>query len=269
MRAHRGRTRGMGAAWERSGWSSGSSESSSSSSSQGSGHEADVEDSGAEEEDYELGDAWDEDGLMNGNPSQHVRSYVESLYANRYQVPRERIPRPEQPFLDHVLTVYKTARPDLFRQELRITPWTFDQLLAALIDDPIFANDSQNSQFPVERQLAIALWRFGHYGNAVGLQKVANWAGVGKGYVLLATRRVIAALTRPDFVVANIRMPTEEEKEEAKEWVETHSCRAWRHGWCLVDGTLVPLFVRPHWFGESYFDRKCNYSLNVQVRCPF
>ncbi|EJF65499.1 hypothetical protein DICSQDRAFT_50638, partial [Dichomitus squalens LYAD-421 SS1] len=62
-----------------------------------------------------------------------------------------------------------------------------------------------------------------------------------------------------------IRLPTPEEKEDAKAWVEEHSCHAWRHGWCMVDGTLVPLFTRPHWFGESYFDRKCRYSLNVQI----
>jgi hypothetical protein len=33
----------------------------------------------------------------------------------------------------------------------------------------------------------------------------------------------------------------------------------------MVDGTLVPLFEKPHHFGEGYFDRKSNYSLNVQV----
>ncbi|KAI0702778.1 hypothetical protein C8Q76DRAFT_632870 [Earliella scabrosa] len=197
--------------------------------------------------------------------ARHVRAYVDKLYEDRYQVPRSRIPRPEQPFMHHVLHIYKLERPDLFRRELRVSPWTFDKLVAAISSDPIFSNDSPNSQFPVEQQLAIALWRFGHYGNAAGLQKVANWAGVGKGYVLLATRRVIVALTRPDFVSQTIRMPTEEEKEAAKAWVEAHSCKAWRHGWCLVDGTLVPLFVRPHWYGESYFDRKCHYSLNVQV----
>ena len=34
----------------------------------------------------------------------------------------------------------------------------------------------------------------------------------------------------------------------------------------MVDGTLIPLYVRPHWYGKSYFDRKNDYSLNVQVR---
>ena len=60
-------------------------------------------------------------------------------------------------------------------------------------------------------------------------------------------------------------MPTAAEKEEAKTWVEEHSCKAWCGGWCMVDGTQIPLADRPYWFGESYFDRKCNYSLNVQA----
>jgi hypothetical protein len=33
----------------------------------------------------------------------------------------------------------------------------------------------------------------------------------------------------------------------------------------MVDGTLVPLFMRPGFFGNTWFDRKSNYSMNVQV----
>jgi len=38
-----------------------------------------------------------------------------------------------------------------------------------------------------------------------------------------------------------VHFPTEEEKETVKEWVHEHSCKAWQNGWCLVDGTLIPL----------------------------
>lgn len=75
----------------------------------------------------------------------------------------------------------------------------------------------------------------------------------------------MTALLRPSFMDGAVRYPTAEEKEEAKQWVEDHSCKAWRGGWCMVDGTLVPLADKPTWFGESYFDCKCCYSLNVQV----
>jgi hypothetical protein len=169
--------------------------------------------------------------------------------------------------MHHVILTLKSARPDQFREELRVTPRTFDVLVSKLRDDVVFCNHSYCPQMPVEEQVAITLFRFGHDGNAAGLQGVANWAGIGKGTALLVTRRVMTAILRPGFMNEAVRFPTAEEKEEAKRWVHQHSCRGWRNGWCLVDGTLVPLAERPHWFGESYFDRKNRYSLNIQV-CP-
>ncbi|KAG6847352.1 hypothetical protein C0991_001977, partial [Blastosporella zonata] len=80
--------------------------------------------------------------------------------------------------------------------------------------------------------------------------------------VVKATRRVIiASLHLHDEV---IHWPTREEKEAASDWVEEFSCPAWRDGFCMVDGTLIPLFEKPGYHGEAYFDRKSNYSLNVQ-----
>jgi hypothetical protein len=130
---------------------------------------------------------------------------------------------------------------------------------------PVFSNNSQCEHQPVEVQLAVTLYRFGHSGNAAGHSAVARWAGVGHGTVSLMTRRVMTAILRPDFMSDAVRFPTDKEKEAAKSWVEARLCKAWRDGWCLVDGTLIPLYDRPHWYGESYFDRKCNYSLNIQV----
>lgn len=147
-----------------------------------------------------------------------------------------------------------------------MSPLTFDKLVAALETDPIFFNNSNHPQLPVEQQVAVALYRFGHDGNAASIQAVANWAGLGKGTVHLVTRRVMTAVLRPAFMQTAVRMPTAAEKERAKRWVQRHSCKAWRDGWCFVDGTLVPLDQRPTWYGESYFDRKCNYSLNIEVR---
>ena len=52
---------------------------------------------------------------------------------------------------------------------------------------------------PVAEQLAIALFRFGHYGNAVNVIKTALWAGVGYGTVHLVTNRVIKAVCGEQF----------------------------------------------------------------------
>ncbi|KZT23927.1 hypothetical protein NEOLEDRAFT_1157052 [Neolentinus lepideus HHB14362 ss-1] len=119
-----------------------------------------------------------------------------------------------------------SAWPDKFRENLHVSPHTFNKIVAALEKDP--------------QQVAITLYQFGHDGNSASLQQVANWSGVAKGTVGI-------------------------EKEAVKCWVKSHSCQAWHDGWCLVNGTLVPLFEWPYWFRESYFDWKSNYSLNVQI----
>jgi hypothetical protein len=127
----------------------------------------------------------------------------------------------------------------------------------------IFSNDAHVPQGPVSVQLAIAMFRFGHNGNAASVEAVAQWAGVSAGSVVNCTRRVMVAfLALHDSAV---RWPSEEEKEESKQWVEVVSCYAWRDGYCMVDGTLVMLFQKPGHHGEAYFDRKSNYSLNIQV----
>lgn len=231
-----------------------------------SGEEADDEDSESSDDgDFEEDLVGNSRTLCSG-VGRHVHRALNNLYATRYEAARNTLPRGPA-FLPHVLQVLKLSRPDKFREKLRINPVTFDHLVVRLQDDPVFSNNSGNSQISVEEQVAITLYRFGHFGNAASLQSVADWAGYGKGTINLVTRRIMTALLRPDFVSETVRYPTPEEKEQAKAWVEKHSCAAWRDGWCMVDGTLVPLAERPFWYGESYFDRKCNYSLNIQV-CP-
>lgn len=162
-----------------------------------------------------------------------------------------------------ILVDFKASDLKRFRQNLRVSPSTFDSLLKRIENDPIFYNNSYTSQIPVHEQLAITLFRLGHDGNAASVIAVAQWAGVSSGAVVKCTRRVMVAfLALHD---AAIHWPTEEEKEQAKEWVESVSCAEWRDGFCMVDGTLVPLSQKPGHHGEAYFDRKSNYSLNVQV----
>ena len=208
------------------------------------------------------------DGPGAGDSYWTIRSFVvnelNNMHAHRYELPRHRLPR-GPPYLPHVLKVLKDQRPDHFRQALRVSPSTFDAIVERISNDLVFSNQSNQAQIPVKEQLGITLYRFGHNGNAASLQSVADWAGVGKGTVTLATRRVMTAILRPEFMHEAVRMPNNEEKEAAKEWVAAHSCDAWRNGWCMVDGTLIPLYARPYWYGSSYFDWKSNYSMNVSV----
>jgi hypothetical protein len=235
--------------------------------------DSDSEDRNELDSEGEADDEWEYGGEDDGNEddvsaprSRHtwVRGEIEAMYAHRYEMAGDTLPRGPA-YLPHVLTTLKQERPDHFRDALRVSPTTFDIIVNRIEHDPVFTNNSTSAQMPIETQLAIALYRFGHDGDAASMQNVANWAGISKGIVHIITRRVMTAILRPEFTQTAVRFPTSAEKKEAKKWVQAHSCRAWRDGWCFVDGTLVPLTYRPFWFGESYFDRKCNYSLNIQV----
>jgi hypothetical protein len=125
----------------------------------------------------------------------------------------------------------------------------------------VFHRGGRRPQLPIEQQVAIGLYRYGGYGKDVA--SVAEWAGVSEGMVCKATERFMVALASLHDEV--IYWPNEEQKEEAKQEVEKLSCKAWRNGYIMVDGSLVELFQKPHLFGEAYYDRKSNYSLNVQI----
>jgi hypothetical protein len=144
--------------------------------------------------------------------------------------------------------VYKEHEPVLFKAYTRVDPACFDALLEAIQDNPAFHNDSNSAQMPVHIQLAIALYRFGHYGNAASVTKVALWAGVSYGMVMNATRRVILAFCSPEFRRRVMNFPDFDspDRAEAKEWVEDQSCPGWRKGWLMVDGTLIPIYAVKH-----------------------
>ena len=48
-------------------------------------------------------------------------------------------------------------------------------------------------QFPIQVQLAVALYQFGHNGNAASVGGVAQWGGISEGEVVKYTHRVIIA----------------------------------------------------------------------------
>ncbi|KAF8585434.1 hypothetical protein K439DRAFT_1632704, partial [Ramaria rubella] len=113
--------------------------------------------------------------------------------------------------------------------------------------------------------LAVVLYQFSHFGNAASMQKVSLWAGLGYGTVDKCMWWVMKAVCDESFRRVVMRWPNENEKEEASRWVESHSCLGWRGGWLMVDGTLVPLFAQLGFYGNSWYDHRSNYSLNVQV----
>ncbi|KIK77969.1 hypothetical protein PAXRUDRAFT_775273, partial [Paxillus rubicundulus Ve08.2h10] len=53
--------------------------------------------------------------------------------------------------------------------------------------------------------------------------------------------------------------------ENAKSNVEAQVCPEWRNGIFAADGSALPLYAKPGLHGETFFDRKSNYSLSCQL----
>jgi len=104
---------------------------------------------------------------------------------------------------------------------------------------------------PVDEQLALhciiwSLW------SAASTMRVALWAGVGFGTVSLVTNRVIKALWLAKVPTICPEVVFQYCKGSSKRWVELQSCPAWRNGWLMVGGTLVPIISRPWILGNTW-----------------
>jgi hypothetical protein len=153
-----------------------------------------------------------------------------------------------------------------FLRLLRISPKCFYYLLSLIENHPVFSNNSNVPQAPIDTQLAVTLYRLGHYGNAASVEAVAERAGCSPGSVENFTRRCMEAIENlgPRF----IRRLTPEEKEVEKQWIDGclgFTGGTWREGYLMYDGTIVVLFKKPGQNGDAYFTRKGNYGLNLQV----
>ncbi|KIK20635.1 hypothetical protein PISMIDRAFT_105402 [Pisolithus microcarpus 441] len=152
-------------------------------------------------------------------------------------------------FTDHWL--------DLFHKKLHVSPDTFDFILDSISGHPIFQNNSPNRQLPVALQLAIFLNCTGHYGNAISPEDVRQWAGVSIGSVINYTHHVmIALLDQHDNFIFFLNVD-DIEMDEARV--------SWQNGVFAADGSAIKLMSKPSIYGETFYDRKCNYSLNCQV----
>ncbi|THU98107.1 hypothetical protein K435DRAFT_661587 [Dendrothele bispora CBS 962.96] len=161
-----------------------------------------------------------------------------ALLQTRYLQPRYRIPKYGN--LHTLAWAYaeNSWSQKRFVDMLRVTPRVFNFLLTLIENHPVFFNNSNTPQTPVEQQLAVTLYRLGHYGNAASLRIIARTAGVAEG-----------------------------SKEVEKCWIDERLGfrGTWREGWVMYDGTIVPLFRKPGLNGDAYFTRKSNYGLNLQV----
>lgn len=158
---------------------------------------------------------------------------------------------------DHYFTQVFPKLTDLeFQRFFRTTKPGFVQLVALIENSPSFQNRSNCKQAHPAWQLAIALHRFGHYGNRMGLVEVAHDFGIAVGTVELYTKRVVHALgsLSSDWV----KWPDESRRKASSRVMSKEGFPG-----CVgfLDGTLLPLYQKPSDDGASYFDRAKRYSV--------
>ena len=126
-------------------------------------------------------------GFINEDTPEELLEFV---YAQRYLEPRTSVPK-SRDWIENILPKYDDER---FRQMLRVSRHAFEFVLKSIESHSVFQTNSSAKQFPVERQLQIALFRFGRFGNAASVKDVSRTFGVSEGTVVNATRRVIEAI---------------------------------------------------------------------------
>ncbi|KAG8794385.1 hypothetical protein FRC12_024712 [Ceratobasidium sp. 428] len=192
-------------------------------------------------------------------------SVILAILQTRYLVDRVPIPRS-----GNLNLIYQYAEsPALFKhfiQMVRVTPACFSSILGRIETSQVFLNKSNNSQIPIETQLAIALYRFARHGNGASVVDIARMAGIGAGTVDLCTRRVIKAILELHRDV--IRPLTSEERLTERRWVRSRNAfPGFEPGIFQYDGSEITLWQKPGLNGDAYYSRHGLYELNAQIGC--
>ena len=133
---------------------------------------------------------------------------------------------------------------------------SFQHISRLIQNNPVFINQSNCDQAPVEQQLQCALYKLGHDGNASSFIQSASYWSVFEGHIHKTTSRIVEALG--NLKDKMIEWPTKDEKR--RESMENDT----REGFlgCIgkVDGTDIILKNKPGgvYNGEIFLTRKKN-----------
>lgn len=109
----------------------------------------------------------------------------------RNAVPRLMLPKSE----DWYLNILPELNEDRFKYFLRVSRNDFQKILDLIKDNPIFHGKNCSKQIPVEKQLALTLFKLGHDGSGSSVQSTGAMFGVGDGgSVMKIAIRVISVI---------------------------------------------------------------------------
>ena len=152
-----------------------------------------------------------------------------------------------------------------FRRVLRMDRHSFQHVLQLIQTDPIFENESNISQAPVEDQLHYALYKLGHDGSLASYGACAtNW-DVSEGHIYNCTRRVVEAL----FNLQDQLITWPNSRKQLHESMVNDEREGFIGAVGKVDGTDIILKFKPsgHFKGELFFTRKKRYAMDICAVC--
>ena len=148
---------------------------------------------------------------------------------------------------------------DRFMSFFRMTGKSFNAVAAIVSNDSIFRNDSGNPQVSPIIRLATTLYLLGSFGSST--VRAAPQLGIGEGTAHLYCNRCIIALVRLSSRFIQWPNPGTPEfrrmRAEIEQQSQFHGCVG------FLDGTNIVLQYGPSFYGESYYDRKKQYSFNL------
>ncbi|KAF9985970.1 hypothetical protein BGZ75_002345 [Mortierella antarctica] len=98
---------------------------------------------------------------------------------------------------------------------VRMSKTAFNNLVTSVLPQhPVFKNQSNNGQESIEKQLAITLWRMGHFGKDAGVAEASKVFGLSEGTIVKCTQRCLEAFK--DIAADVISWPSQGEKQIIK-----------------------------------------------------
>ncbi|CAD6985488.1 unnamed protein product, partial [Tilletia controversa] len=189
---------------------------------------------------------------------------IDAVHHRRYLSTRSAVARLGVTIGERLLAYERDEDFLRYRQLVRMEPAAFRSIVSRLAVHPIF-NPKYGKTAPVEDQIAIALFRFGHDGNGASVKNTAELCAFSEGSIVNFTRRAVEALCALEKSV--LCWASEGEKKESKKWVEDRcGVKKWRNGYASVDGVHILCAWGPGLDGgDSFMNRKRRFSFNIQL----
>ena len=188
------------------------------------------------------------------------RAVHEALAEERYMEPRVFVPKSD--WARNILPKYSDIR---WRSFARMSPESFRHILGLISNNPLFYNNANPQQTPIETQLKIALWRLGNDGSASGFRPSASQWGVSEGHINDCTRRVITALfqLREQY----IKWPSATERR--RESINNDEREGFLGAIGKADNTDIVLQCKPggEFNDEAFWNKKKRYALDLCAMC--